>query len=110
MSQKINLYSISGLLTVAIFCCFFTEFRAVGIFIRNVEVISGDVVLNIDEDSFPKNKQLSASVYSDEVRTSSTAASSAKEPHKEHQLLVALAKFSPSFPEKVSWRLLCVVL
>ncbi|KAL1194358.1 Protein SABRE [Cardamine amara subsp. amara] len=97
--------------SAALFCdelSFSTEFghdRAVGIVIRNVEVISGDVVLNIDEDSFPKSKQSSASVYSDEASTSSTAASSANDPHKEHQLLAALAKYSPSFPEKVSFSL-----
>jgi len=82
---------------------FLTEFRAVGIVVRNVEVTSGDVILNFDEDSFPKSKQSSASLRSDEVRTSATAASSAKKPHKEHQLVAALAKYSSSFPEKVSW-------
>lgn len=68
-----------------------------------MEVTSGDVILNFDEDSFPKSKQSSASAHSDEVRSSATAVSSAKKPHKEHQLLAALAKYSPSFPEKVSW-------
>ncbi|XP_023643806.1 protein SABRE isoform X2 [Capsella rubella] len=77
----------------------------VGIVLRNVEVISGDVILNFDEDSFPKSKQSSASAHSDEVRTSVTAASFAKKPHKEHQLLAALAKYSPSFPDKVSFSL-----
>jgi hypothetical protein len=84
---------------------FLTEFRAVGIVVRNVEVTSGDVILNFDEDSFPKSKQSSASLRSDEVRTSATAASSAKKPHKEHQLVAALAKYSSSFPEKVSFSL-----
>lgn len=68
-----------------------------------MEVISGDVILNFDEDSFPKSKRSSASVHLDEVRTSATATSSSKKPHKEHQLLAALAKYSPSFPDKVSW-------
>ncbi|KAG7657824.1 FMP27 C-terminal [Arabidopsis suecica] len=79
--------------------------RAVGIVVRNVEVTSGDVILNFDEDSFPKSKQSSAPLRSDEVRTSATAASSAKKPHKEHQLVAALAKYSSSFPEKVSFSL-----
>ncbi|XP_010513417.1 PREDICTED: protein SABRE-like [Camelina sativa] len=79
--------------------------RAVGIVVRNVEVISGDVILNFDEDSFPKSKQSSAPVHSDEVRASATVASFAKKPHKENQLLAALAKYSPSFPDKVSFSL-----
>lgn len=82
---------------------FFHEFRAVGIVLRNMEIVSGDVTLTFDEDSFPKSKQSSPTVHSDEVVTSTTAASSAKKPHKEHQLLAALAKYSSSFPEKVSW-------
>lgn len=70
---------------------FFTKFRTVGIVLRNLEIISGDVILTLDEDSFPKSK------------TSVTAASSAKEPRKDSQLLAALTKLSPSFPEMVRW-------
>ncbi|XP_056857353.1 protein SABRE-like, partial [Raphanus sativus] len=85
-----------------------TEFghdRAVGIFLRNVEVISGDVTLTFDEDSFPKSKQSSSTLHSDEVVTSTTADSSAKKSPKEHQLVVALAKYSSSFPEMISFKL-----
>lgn len=70
--------------------------------LRNVEIVSGDVTLTFDEDSFPKSKRSSHTDHSDEVVMSTTDASSAKKPHKEHQLLAALAKYSPSFPEKVS--------
>lgn len=70
---------------------FFSKFRTVGIVLRNLEIISGDVILTLDEDSFPKSK------------TSVTGASSAKKPSKDNQLLAALTKHSPSFPEMVSW-------
>ncbi|KAJ0254517.1 Protein SABRE [Hirschfeldia incana] len=85
-----------------------TEFghdRAVGIFLRNVEVISGDVTLTFDEDSFAKRKQSSSTLHSDEVVTSTTADSSAKNSPKEHQLVAALAKHSSSFPEMISFKL-----
>uniref|UniRef100_A0A1J3FYA5 FMP27/BLTP2/Hobbit GFWDK motif-containing RBG unit domain-containing protein n=1 Tax=Noccaea caerulescens TaxID=107243 RepID=A0A1J3FYA5_NOCCA len=67
--------------------------RTVGIVLRNLEIISGDVILTLDEDSFPKSK------------TSVTGASSAKKPRKDNQLLAALTKHSPSFPEMVSFNL-----
>ncbi|CAH2047248.1 unnamed protein product [Thlaspi arvense] len=77
--------------------------RAVGIVLRNLEIISGDVTLTFDEDSFSKSKQSPSTVHSTEVVTSTTAASPAKKSHKEHQLVAALAKSSPSFPEMVSF-------
>ncbi|KAF8100507.1 hypothetical protein N665_0222s0006 [Sinapis alba] len=103
--------STSDRSSAALFCddlSLSTEFghdRAVGIFLRNVEVISGDVTLTFDEDSFPKSKQSSSTVHSDEIATSTTADSSAKKSPKEHQLVAALAKYSSSFPEMVSFKL-----
>ncbi|XP_013672232.2 protein SABRE isoform X2 [Brassica napus] len=97
--------------SAALFCdelSLSTEFghdRAVGIFLRNVEVISGDVTLTFDEDSFPKSKQSSSTLHSDEVVTSTSADSSAKKSPKEHQLVAALAKYSSSFPEMISFKL-----
>lgn len=70
-----------------------------------MEVISGDVTLTFDEDSFPKSKQSSSTLHSDEVVTSTSADSSAKKSPKEHQLVAALAKYSSSFPEMVSWHM-----
>ncbi|KAL0718645.1 hypothetical protein Bca4012_067968 [Brassica carinata] len=97
--------------SAALFCddlSLSTEFghdRDVGIFLRNMEVISGDVTLTFDEDSFPKSKQSSSTVHSDEVVPLTTADSSAKKSPKEHQLLAALAKYSSSFPEMISFKL-----
>ncbi|XP_010553676.1 PREDICTED: protein SABRE [Tarenaya hassleriana] len=70
--------------------------RQAGIIIRNVEIISGDAILNLDEDSFSKSKRSSTSVHSEEV---------VNKPRKQQQLLVTLAKYSASFPEKVSFGL-----
>ncbi|CAN8244859.1 unnamed protein product [Cochlearia groenlandica] len=61
--------------------------RAVGIVLRHVEIISGDVTLTFDEDSFPKNQ------------TATTTVSSAKKPRRDNQLIAAY------FPEKVSFSL-----
>lgn len=98
MFQKINPYSISGLLNFRSF----SEYRAIGIVTRNVEIVSGDVTLTFDEDSFPKSKHSSSTVHSDDVVRSTSVTSSAKKSDKEHKLVAALAKYSPSFPEKVS--------
>lgn len=98
MFQKVNSYSISGLLTF----CSSSEYRAVGIVSRNVEIVSGDVTLTFDEDSFRKSKHSSPTVHSDDVVRSTSVSSSAKKSDNEHQLVAALAKYSPSFPEKVS--------
>ncbi|CAN6971528.1 unnamed protein product [Brassica rapa subsp. trilocularis] len=93
--------------SAALFCDEFslsTEFghdRAVGIVSRNVEIVSGDVTLTFDEDSFPKSKHSSSTVHSDDVVRSTSVTSSAKKSDKEHKLVAALAKYSPSFPEKV---------
>ncbi|CAH8392543.1 unnamed protein product [Eruca vesicaria subsp. sativa] len=97
--------------SAALFCdelSLSTEFghdRAVGIFLRNLEIVSGDVTLTFDEDSFPKSKQSSSTVHSDEVVASTTADSAAKKSPKEHQLVAALGKSSLSFPEMVSFKL-----
>ncbi|CAH2035734.1 unnamed protein product [Thlaspi arvense] len=69
--------------------------RAVGTIIRNMEIALGDVSINLDEDLFSESKKSSASVQ-EEVGISTTAASSAKKPQKEHR-----AKYLSSFPEKV---------
>ncbi|CAN8288680.1 unnamed protein product [Cochlearia groenlandica] len=70
---------------------------AVGMVIRNIEIVSGNVVMSLEEDSFPENK-LSSTSAQDEVGMSTVASFSANKPH---QLREKLAKYSMSFPEKV---------
>lgn len=60
MFQKIDLYRVSGLL---IFAVVFFEHRAVGIFLRNVEIVSGHVTLTFDEDLFLKSQLSSSSLF-----------------------------------------------
>lgn len=73
-----------------------------GIIIKNVDISSGEVTLNLNEDLLLKSKNSSESSSSSDSFVGSGADSAgAKKPSKKKQTLAAFSKYSAMFPEKV---------
>lgn len=73
-----------------------------GIIIKNVDISSGEVTLNLNEELLLKSKSSSESSSSSDSAIGSRADSvSAKNPSKKQQTLAAFSKYSSMFPEKV---------
>jgi hypothetical protein len=74
----------------------------VGIVIKNLDISSGEVTLNLNEELLLKNKSSSeSSSNSDGVIRSQADSVSSKKPSKKQQTLAAFSKYSSMFPEKV---------
>lgn len=70
-----------------------------GIIIRNVDISSGEITVNLNEGLFVKKKKtLESPSPSDRSTGSNVDSVSTKQPSKKQQIL---AGFSPLFPEKV---------
>ncbi|WJX41203.1 hypothetical protein P8452_28592 [Trifolium repens] len=86
--------------------CEFGHDREVGIVIKNLDISSGEVTLNLNEELLLKNKSSSeSSSNSDGVIRSQADSVSSKKPSKKQQTLAAFSKYSSMFPEKVNFNL-----
>ncbi len=75
--------------------------REVGIIIKNLDITSGEVTVNLNEKLLSKSKSSSDTFsHSDKVMESTVDSVGAKRPQKK-QALVALSKYTSMFPEKV---------
>jgi len=72
----------------------------VGIVIKSVDISSGEVTLNLNEELLLKSKSSSKASNSVSV-IRSQADSSTKKPSKKQQTLATFSKYSSMFPEKV---------
>lgn len=80
--------------------------REMGIIIKNVDISSGEVTLNLNEELLLKSKNSSeSSSSSDSSIGSRVDPVSAKKPSKKQQTLAAFSKYSAMFPEKVNFNL-----
>ncbi|MCH92299.1 hypothetical protein A2U01_0013236, partial [Trifolium medium] len=81
--------------------CEFGHDREVGIVIKNLDISSGEVTLNLNEELLLKSKSSSeSSSNSDSVIRSQADSVSSKKPSKKQQTLAAFSKYSSMFPEK----------
>lgn len=80
--------------------CEFGHDREVGIVIKSVDISSGEVTLNLNEELLLKSKSSSKASNSVSV-IRSQADSSTKKPSKKQQTLATFSKYSSMFPEKV---------
>ncbi|KAL1310204.1 hypothetical protein AAHE18_17G231100 [Arachis hypogaea] len=86
--------------------CEFGHDREVGIIIRNLDISSGEVTVNLNEGLLLKNKSsLESSSGSEKIIGSSADSLSAKRTSKQQQTLAAFSKYGSMFPEKVSFNL-----
>lgn len=73
-----------------------------GIIIKNVDVSSGEVTLNLNEELLLKRKSSSeSSSSSDSIIGLRADSISTKKPSKQQQTLASFSKYSSMFPEKV---------
>lgn len=80
--------------------CEFGHDREVGIVIKSLDISSGEVTLNLNEELLLKSKSSSKS-----SSNSVSADSSTKKPSKKQQTLATFSKYSSMFPEKVNFNL-----
>ncbi|XP_061371719.1 protein SABRE isoform X2 [Gastrolobium bilobum] len=86
--------------------CEFGHDREVGIIIKNVDISSGEVTMNLNEEMLLKSKSSSeSSSGSNSILGSHAGSVSIKKPQKKQQTLEAFSKYSSMFPEKVSFNL-----
>lgn len=101
-------FSLGSLSLTILYCCklilsfFFFGHREAGIVIKNVDISSGEITLNLNEELLLKSKSSSkSSSNSDSVIGSQADSASNKKPSKKQQRLAAFSKYSSMFPEKV---------
>ncbi|KAK2371579.1 protein SABRE [Trifolium repens] len=84
----------------------------VGIVIKNLDISSGGVTLNLNEELLLKNKSSSeSSSNSDGVIRSQADSVSSKKPSKKQQTLAAFSKYSSMFPERCKHEgVLCLIV
>nr|XP_048331916.1 protein SABRE isoform X1 [Ziziphus jujuba var. spinosa] len=86
--------------------CEFGHDREVGVVIKDVEISSGVVSVNLNEEMLLKSKSSShSSSHTDKVVDSTVGSLDSKKTHKEQQLVAALSKYSSIFPEKICFNL-----
>lgn len=72
-----------------------------GIVIKSVDISSGEVTLNLNEELLLKSKSSSKSSSNSVSVIRSQTDSSTKKPSKQQQTLATFSKYSSMFPEKV---------
>ncbi|CAL5394798.1 unnamed protein product [Camellia sinensis] len=79
-----------------------SEFWEASVVIKNVDITSGEVTLNLNEELFLKTKGSSdAFSHAAEVVESSVESSPAKKPQKKQATLLSVTKYASIIPEKV---------
>lgn len=74
-------------------------YRDAGLVIKNVEISSGDIIVNLKDEMFVKNKSSSHTTsHANEANIDSTTT---KSPHKKQSPNLAITKLISLFPEKV---------
>lgn len=77
----------------------YSGYRDAGVIIKNVEVWSGNIIINLNNEMFLKNKRSSdTSFHANEANIDSTTI---KSPHKKQSPNMAIARLASLFPEKV---------
>lgn len=74
-------------------------FREAGVVVKNVDITSGEVMLNLNEELFLKKKS-SPDTLSHASETT-LESSTTKSPQEKKSPLLAITKFTSMFPEKV---------
>ncbi|KAK1299784.1 hypothetical protein QJS10_CPB13g00262 [Acorus calamus] len=74
-----------------LFVCEFARDREIGIMIKNVDITCGEVVINLDEDSFVKSKTESVILDS----------AGARKLERKERSLLSVKKYANGFPEKL---------
>ncbi|KAL6983111.1 hypothetical protein U1Q18_016505 [Sarracenia purpurea var. burkii] len=75
--------------------------REAGIVVKNVDITSGEVILNLSEELFPKKKS-SSDTFSNAAEVGDLSLSgSSKNPEKKQAALLSVTKYAFMIPEKV---------
>ncbi|XP_024023425.1 protein SABRE isoform X2 [Morus notabilis] len=78
----------------------------VGVVIKNVDVTSGEVTVNLNEEMLSKSKSsLQSSSQSDKVMETTVASLDSRKENKKQSVVVALSKYASLFPEKFCFNL-----
>ncbi|KAK9930184.1 hypothetical protein M0R45_027233 [Rubus argutus] len=82
--------------------CEFGHEREVGVIFKNVDISSGEVTVNLNEELLSKSKSSSNTLSDPDKAIESTIDSVAsKKAQKNQQLIAAISKYTTLFPEKV---------
>lgn len=85
--------------------------REVGVVIKNVDITSEEVTVNLNEDMLSKNKgSLQPTSQSDKVLEATVASLDSGKENKKQSVVVALSKYTSIFPEKVCHQLVFAFL
>ncbi|GMN40176.1 hypothetical protein TIFTF001_009410 [Ficus carica] len=86
--------------------CEFGHDREVGVVIKNVDITSEEVTVNLNEDMLSKNKgSLQPTSQSDKVIEATVASLDSRKENKKQSVVVALSKYTSIFPEKCCFNL-----
>ncbi|KAM5575295.1 protein SABRE [Rosa sericea] len=86
--------------------CEFGHDREVGVIFKNVDISSGEVTVNLNEELLSKSKSSSnTSSDPDKALESTTDSIASKKAQKKQQTIDAISKCTTLFPEKVSFNL-----
>ena len=78
--------------------------REAGVVIKNVDLTSGEVTLNLNEELFlVKNSSSETFSHAANVVESNVESSTARKPQKKQTALFSVTKYASMIPEKVSW-------
>ncbi|PON89822.1 FMP [Trema orientale] len=87
-------------------CCEFDHDREVGVVIKNVDITSGEVTVNLNEEMLLKSKSSSqSSSQSDSAIESTVHSLDSRKAHKKQSISVALSKYTSIIPEKLCFNL-----
>ncbi|KAJ4962833.1 hypothetical protein NE237_022772 [Protea cynaroides] len=85
--------------------CEFGHDRQIGVVIKNVDVTSGEVIMNLNEKFFLKTKTSETFLQADVVAETTLDSGVAKKLQKKQSALMSLKKYTSVFPEQVSFSL-----
>ncbi|TYH17963.1 hypothetical protein ES288_A05G232900v1 [Gossypium darwinii] len=86
--------------------CEFGHDREAGVVVRNVDINCGEIVVNLNEELLSKNKKLpDVFTQTDKVTGPTADFVTTKKPQKKQSAILALAKYTSMFPEKICFNL-----
>ncbi|KAK8298128.1 hypothetical protein V6Z12_D05G234400 [Gossypium hirsutum] len=86
--------------------CEFGHDREAGVVVRNVDINCGEIVVNLNEELLSKNKEPpDVFTQTDKVTGPTADYVTTKKPQKKQSAILALAKYTSMFPEKICFNL-----
>ncbi|KAL5559945.1 hypothetical protein UlMin_036156 [Ulmus minor] len=86
--------------------CEFGHDREVGVVIKNVDIVSGEVAVNLNDEMLSRSKSSAhSSQHSDKVVGSTVGSLDSRKTNKKQDVAVTLSKYTSMFPEKFCFNL-----